>query len=171
MQVYHRDDELVPFRTGAHFRRFAPLAGSEHLALARPGQKLRVVRVLPQDYWYDTSPPPVSYWEEAVELSEAASFEEACEILGPFEHIAYIGDSPAAAQAAGIPAELVEPEDLMAPLDWYRAYKTEFEIDQMRVAAKRSAGGHCAARDAFASGASELETHWAYLEGSGQLEF
>ncbi len=170
-RIYHADDRPVPFWTGAHCRRFVPaLAGPEHAVLALPGRKLRVVRVRPRDYWYDTSPPPVSYWEDEVELEEAATFEEAVKHLGALPRIAYVGDSPAAAAEAGISEDLVEPEALMKPLDWYRATKTDFEIVRISVAAESAAAGHLAARQAFDDGASELEIHWAYLRGSGQLE-
>lgn len=169
---YHADDRPIPFRTCAHFRRFLPpLEGPEHVALARPGRRLRVVRVRPRDYWFDTSPPPVSYWEEEVELSEAVSFEEAVEHLGALPRVAYVGNSPQAAAEAGIPDELVEPEELLKPLDWCRAYKTDHEVALIRAAAESSAAGHRAARRAFGDGASELEIHRAYLEGSGQLDF
>ena len=58
--TYHRDDELVPFRAAAHFRRYTPLPGPEHVVWARPGEKPRVVRVQPRDFWFDTAPPPAS---------------------------------------------------------------------------------------------------------------
>ena len=116
--TYHRDDELIVFRPTAHFRRWVPpLAGPEHVVLARPGRKPLVVRVQPTDYWYDTSPPLESYWEEAVELAEVESFEQVTGATGPLDRIAYAGSSPEAAAEAGIPAELIEPEALMAPLD------------------------------------------------------
>ena len=146
------------------------LEGPEHVILVRPGRRLRVVRVRPRDFWYDTSPPTASYWENEVELIEAASFEEAVEHLGALRRVAYVGDSPAAAEEAGIPEDLSEPEALVKPLDWYRAYKTDHEVARIREAAEAAAAGHRAARRAFDEGASELEIHWAYLRGSGQLE-
>ena len=167
---YHRDDHEVYFWPTAHFSRWVPLEGPEHVVLAVPGKTPRVVQVRPKDYWYDSSPPAASYWEEAVELGEAESFAGAITQLGSLEGIAYVGDSVAAAAEAGIPENLVEPEALMAPLDWYRASKTEHEIDQLRRACKRAAQGHLAARTAFEDGDSEREIHWAYLRGANHLE-
>ena len=170
-QTYHRDDELIVFRPGAHFRRWVPpLAGPEHAVLARPGRKPLVVRVRPTDYWYDTSPLLESYWEDEVELAEVESFEEVRGLTGPLDRVAYAGDSPEAAAQANIPGELVEPEALMAPLDWYRAYKTELEISNVRAAAKSAAAGHERAREVFLAGGTEREAHWAYLQAADRLE-
>ncbi len=167
---YHRDDREVTFRPSPHCLRWAPLFGSEHLVLAVPGKKVRVARVRPRDYWYDTSPPAESYWEGEVDLLEVSSYGAAVESLGSLGRVAYVGDSPAAAAEAGIPPELVEPEALMAPLDWHRAYKTPFEVAQLRRAAEKTASGHLGAREIFEAGGSEREIHWAYLESSDQME-
>ncbi len=170
-RTYHRDDEVIVFRPTAHFRRWVPLEGPEHAVLARPGRRPLVVRVQPTDYWYDTSPPPASYWEEAVELEQVAAFEEVTGVTGPLGRIAYAGDSPAAAAQAGIPQELVEPEALMATLDWYRAYKTEHETRAIRDAAKSAAAGHRRAREVFSGGGSERDVHRSYLEAADRLEW
>ncbi len=170
-QTYHRDDEPIVFRPAAHYRRWVPLDGPEHAVLARPGRRPLVVRVQPTDYWYDTTPPPPSYWEEAVDLEVVTSFEEAKGVTGPLDRVAYSGDSPEAAAEAGIPPELVEPEALMAPLDWYRAYKTEHEIAGIRAAAESAAAGHARGRDVFLAGGSELDVHRAYLEAADRLEW
>lgn len=170
-RVYHADDRAVAFQACGHFRRFVPLEGPEHVVLARPGKKPRVVRVRPRDYWYDTSPPPASYWEPAVDLVEVASFAAAVAALGPLQRIAYVGDSKEAAAEAGISDELIEPEALVLPLDWFRAYKTGHEVALIRRAAEAAAAGHHAAREAFDAGASEFRAHNAYLVGSGQTEY
>ena len=166
----HRDDRPFNFATTPHFRRWLPLEGPDHVILARPGQKPHVVRVQPQDYWHDTSPSPTSYWEEHVELSEVAKFDDIPHVLGDLPRIAYVGNSEEAAVALGIDRSLVEPDALIAPLDWYRAYKTEHEIDLSRQAALMAAAGHAKAKELFLQGASERQIHWAYLEASNQLE-
>jgi Xaa-Pro dipeptidase len=168
--TYHRDDRVVTFRPTPHFFRWAPIEGPEHVVLATPGRKPRVVRVRPRDYWYDTSPPEPSYWEEAVDLSEAASYAEALAQLGPLGKVAYVGESVEAASTAGIDGEAVEPTALMAPLDWYRAYKTAFEVAQLQRAAEKAASGHQGAHEVFTAGGSEREIHWAFLESSDQME-
>lgn len=169
-RVYHADDKLIPFEATPHFRRWVPLAGPEHLVLARPGHKPRVVRVAPKDFWYDTEPAPISYWEQSVDLLEVATFAEAVDAIGSLTGAAYVGGAPEAAAELGIETDRVEPPALMAPLDWYRAYKTEHEVAMLRVAAEKAAAGHAAARDRFLGGASEIELHRMFLEVSDQLE-
>ena len=171
-ETYHRDDELIVFRSAAHFRRWVPpLEGPEHAVLARPGRRPLVIRVQPTDYWYDTTPPPPSYWEEAVDLEQVASFEEVAAVTGPLERIAYTGNSPEAAEQVGIPPERVEPEALMAPLDWYRAYKTPHEVAAIRAAAESACAGHARGRDVFLAGGTERDVHRAYLEAADRLEW
>lgn len=168
--MYHRDDELICFRATPHYRRWVPLEGPEHAVLARPGRRPLVVRVRPTDYWYDTSLPPESYWESHVDLKEVQSFDQITGVTGSLERIAYAGNSRQAAAEAGIPSDLVEPEALMAPLDWYRAYKTEHEIAAVRRAAESAAAGHLKAREVFDAGGSERAVHRAYLEAADRLE-
>lgn len=167
----HQDDQPFSFTATPHFRRWLPLEGPEHVLLARPGQRPVVVRVQPEDYWYDTTPAIESYWEEHVELMQVARFEDIPTVLGDLPRVAYIGNSPEAAAALGIDRSLVEPDALLAPLDWYRSYKTDHEIELSRRAAVMAANGHAKARELFLQGASERQIHWAYLEASDQLEY
>lgn len=174
-QNYHRDDHPIPFHTAFHFRRWVPpLEGPEHVVLARPGHRPKVVRVRPLDYWYDTSPSPESYFEAHVDLVEVQTFAEVLDALSnalrPSDRLAYVGPSAEAAEELGIAANRVEPKELMAPLDWHRSYKTEHEIALTRIACEKAARGHIAARDAFLEGASERQIHWRYLEATDHLE-
>lgn len=169
-QNYHADDHAVPFHSTPHLRHWVPLDGPEHLLVVRPGSKPLVVRVSPRDFWYDTAPSPRSYWENAVELIEVESFDEATGVLGSTAGLAFVGGSSAAAQSLGFAPELIEPALLMAPFDWARAAKTPFEVDRMRNAAQRVAGGFQGALEVFVAGGSERELYWAFLEGSDQVE-
>lgn len=169
--TYHADDREVIFYSTPHMRRWAPpLTGPDHVVLARPGKKPRVVRVRPQDFWFEIAPPPPSYWEEAVELSEVDRFEQVAGALGPLGKVAYVGSTPAAAAQLGIPPELVEPAALMAPLDWHRAAKTDLEAELLLAAAEMAGNGHQRVKAAFEAGASEREMHWEFLRASNQIE-
>lgn len=168
---YHADDHAIAFHPNAHFRRWAPpLDGPDHGVLAIPGQRPRLFRVRPLDYWFDTSPPPPSHYESAVDFAEVGSFAELKAALGPLSGIAFVGESREAAAELGIPAPLWEPEALMRPLDWHRGRKTAYEAALTRVAAESAGRGHAAARDAFLAGASERECHWEFLRATGCLE-
>ncbi|MCB1058389.1 MAG: Xaa-Pro dipeptidase [Acidobacteria bacterium] len=167
---YHADDHPVNFKPTPHFRRWVPVEGPEHVVLARPGQRPRVVVVRPQDYWYDPSPIPESYWQGEVDVTEVGGFDQVAAELGNLTWVAYVGDSPAAAGELGVPPHLIEPAALMYPLDWYRAYKTDHEVALVRDACEDAARAHLAARDAFLEGASEYQIHERYLEAAGELE-
>jgi len=170
-RTYHRDDELIPFRAAAHFRRWVPpVGGPDHVVVARPGAPPRVVLVQPQDFWYDVTPPPASYWQGVADVVTVASFDEVAGAVGPTGGLAYVGPDPAAAATLGIPAERCEPDALLAALDWHRAVKTPLEVAHLRRASALAAAGHAAAREAFADGRSEREIHWRYLEGADHLE-
>lgn len=169
-RAYYADDREAVFRPAAHFQRWVPLQGPEHTVIARPGQKPRVVRVSPSDFWYETAKPPVSYWENEVDLVEVSSFGELAEHVGSAERLAFVGESREAAAALGIAEDRVDPEALVKPLDWHRATKTAHEIALLERAAEKAAAGHVGAREVFDAGGTEREVHWAYLESSDQLE-
>ncbi len=169
LAFYHADDEAIPFRPTPHFVRWVPLRGPDHVVLARPGRTPRVVRLAPRDYWLEVAPLEPSWWQDAVDLSEVRSFDETVALLGDLGRTAYVGSSPAAAAELGIPEDLVEPESLLAPLDWHRATKTAHEIALIEQACRRAADGHRAAKRAWEAGRSEFEIHRQYLESSSQL--
>ena len=167
--LYHADDQPVPFRPAAHFGRWTPMEGPDHAVLARPGETPKAVRVRPRDYWYDTSPPPPSFWEDAVDVAEVESFTAMKDALGAPARTAYVGPSREAAAELDLPDDAVEPEVLVAALDWSRAKKTDYEVSRLVLAAEQAANGHERARKAFKSWGSEREIYWAYLQASDQL--
>ncbi|MCG8458652.1 MAG: Xaa-Pro dipeptidase [Holophagales bacterium] len=170
-RTYHRDDRVVPFVPNAHFRRWVPpLCGPEHMVLARPGERPKVVRLRLRDYWFDTTPPEPSHYEEHVDLHEVSELARVGPALGDLSKAVYMGDSPAAAAELGFDAERIEPPALERPLDWHRASKTEYELALTRIACEKAARGHRKARELFEQGASEREIHWAYVRETGHLE-
>ena len=171
---YHADDQELPFRSAAHFRRVAPIDGPGHWAIvAREGGVPRVLCVAPSDYWYE---PPEALEDEivaslSVELfdDETAAGARVAEIAAR-GRCAYLGPDADLAIALGVPAECCEPRELVAALDWFRAEKTGFEIECIRAACGVAAAGHLEARRAAAGGASEREIHARYLAASSQLD-
>ncbi len=167
---YHADDIAIPFRPVPHFTRLAPLEGPGHLLCLRPGRALRLVRFVPTDYWYEVPPAPALPEDGSFDLSEAATLEQAARAIGDVTRCAYVGNDPAVAEALGIAPDAREPHALLAPLDWYRAFKTPYEVECIRVAARIAGRGHAAAREAVEAQASERDIHLAYLAATGLLE-
>jgi Xaa-Pro dipeptidase len=167
---YAADDVAVPFRSLPHFARLAPVPGPDHLLLFRPGEPVQLALVVPQDYWEEPPVRPDHPFAEVLEVAEAPSFEAAAVLLGDVSDCAYVGSSPAAAARMSIAPPAVEPAALISPLDWYRAYKTPYEVECIREANRRAARGHLAARRGAGAGHSEREIHAAYLAASGSLD-
>jgi len=167
---YHADDQEIPFRSVFHFRRFVPQEGPEHLLIFRPGDTPRLVRVIPRDFWYEP-PAQVSHpFPEVLDVLDVSSAKEAAEAVGPLSRFAYVGNDPPTAEALGIPAAGVEPKALLPRLDWFRAYKTPYEVHCIEEAARLAARGHQAVRKGMAGNGSERRLHAAYLEATGMLE-
>jgi len=168
--TYHADDQTAPFRTTPHFARFVPLTGPDHLLLFRPGHIPRVVQVTPRDFWYDASNQPRHPYRDLLDVEEAPDIGAGLRLLGPLVDCAYVGNAHPVAEALGLSASAVEPPELMARLDWHRAFKTRYEVACIREAARVAGLGHAAVREGVASRASERELLAAYLAASGQLE-
>ena len=169
-RFHHADDQELPFRTPAHFGRVAPIPGPGHCLLHRPDEEWRVVRVVPRDYWY-AGPSELAAEVEA-ELAPVIVGDagELPSVLGSVADCAYVGPDGAFAQALGIEEAAIEPEPVLALLDWRRAEKTSYEVECIREAARRASLGHLAAKRAASRGASERAIHRAYLEASEQLD-
>jgi Xaa-Pro dipeptidase len=166
---YHADDQEVFFHPTPHFARFAPVAGPDHLILYRPGRAVRLVRVVPRDYWYEAPAAPSHPYAEVLEVIEVATREEARNVLGDVKGCAYVGNDPDTAQALGL-GDAVEPASLMAPLDWSRGLKTPYEVECIREAARVAARGHRAVREGVARRLTERDLHAAYLQATGLLD-
>ena len=169
---YYEDDIAPPFRPNPNFAQWVPDDGTENsLLVYRPGEKPRLFFHREADFWY--LPATAPEWAEAhfqvhlggdADALAAAAIDEAAKAgrvgyIGPPEHLR--GDTGQLS---------VNPEALVTHLYHARAYKSEFEIGAIRHATDIGVRGHLAARDAYFSGASELDTHLAYLSASRQTD-
>jgi Xaa-Pro dipeptidase len=164
---YFADDQDAPFRPVPHFAHWSPLGGPHHLLHVSPGQKPRLLRHAPEDYWYEQGGVTEPFWTGAFGLEERGSADAVWQALGKPSRAAYIGNEAARAGAAGLAAN---PAALVARLDWLRSYKDGYEVRSLEEATASGARGHKAARQAFAGGASELEIHQAFCAAAGSTE-
>lgn len=165
--THFADDQDAPFHPTPHFAHWCPMAGPHHLLVVRPGERPRLIRFAPEDFWYEQSPLGQPFWAPAFEIEEAGSVEEAWKRLGSLPRAAYIGNETDRAEAAGLE---VNPALLTARLDWHRTTKSSYEVRCMEEATVIAARGHQAARAAFFAGASELEIHHAYVQAAGIVD-
>jgi Xaa-Pro dipeptidase len=161
------DDRDAPFEPTPHFAHWCPLTGPHHLLHVVPGRKPRVIRYAPEDYWYEQGGVTEAFWPPEFELEEAGTLDAVWEALGSPSRAGFVGPETERAEAAGLEAN---PEALVARLDWTRSYKDHYEVVAIEEAMAMAARGHLAAREAFATGASEMEIHHAYVAAVGTTE-
>lgn len=162
--TYHADDMEAPHHATPHFGHWTPMDGPHHLLHVRPGRKPRLVRVAPEDYWYEQAALGDPFWKDAFEIVEVASEERAWKELAPAGRTACVTDDAENARARGCDPN---PEGLLARLDWNRSFKTEYEVACIAEASAHAARGHQAAKAAFLAGASELEIHQVFVAAVG----
>jgi Xaa-Pro dipeptidase len=165
--TYFADDRDAPFEPTPHFAHWCPLGGAHHLLHVAPGKKPRLIRHAPEDYWYEQGGVTDPFWRGAFRFEEAGGVDAAWKALGRPPSAAYVGNETDRAIAAGLDAN---PAALTPRLDWVRSYKDEYEVRCLEEATALGARGHRAAREAFAAGGSELETHQAFVRAVGCSE-
>jgi len=168
--LYHADDQPVPFKPSFHFARWAPVKGPDHLLVFRPGELPTLIKVVPRDYWYETPSDPEHPYLTTLCVETVADSKAAVSAVGNLEGLAYVGPDDGTARALSIEAEKVEPEELMARLDWDRGLKTAYEAECIRRAVGRAALGHAAVRSDAEQGRSERSMHAGYLAATEHLE-
>jgi Xaa-Pro dipeptidase len=164
---YFADDQDAPFHPTPHFARWTPLAGPHHLLHLRPGAKPELIRVAPEDYWYEQAKLGNPFWASEFEVREVGSAEDAWKALGELGRAAYVGDEGKLARSHGFSGDRIQPRALVSRLDWDRSIKTAWEVECIEEAERLAVRGHLAARAAFEGGASELETHHVYVTAVG----
>jgi Xaa-Pro dipeptidase len=167
---YHADDHHIAFKPTPHFARWAPVAGPDHVLHFEPGKKPVLVRVIPEDYWYEPPAEVEHPYPNVLDVVDVPTAAAAKAHLGSLARCAFIGGDTAAAKAYGIAAKAVEPKALLAQLDWFRAYKTPYEVACIREAGRIAAVGHSVVRQGVAQRLSERALHAAYLDATGMLE-
>jgi Xaa-Pro dipeptidase len=154
------DDYEYPFRCNPHLLWWAPLTHHHDSALLiRPGRRPKLYYYQPDDYWYSPPADPESWWAdqfEVVQVRDADAWKQA----GINTHTAYIGDSPALAEA--VASAQLNPARLLNRIHLERTRKTPYEIACMSESARLGAIAHTAAEQAFRQGMSEYDIHQRY---------
>jgi Xaa-Pro dipeptidase len=164
------DDHHLPFKVQAPFKVWAPLADApDSFVYFVPGQRPRLLIHQPVDYWHKSPELPDSYWTREFDIVSCADRAAARAALPKdLSRTAFIG-APFAELVSWGPAA-INPEHLIAQLDFPRANKSPYEIACLREANVLGARGHVAAEKAFRAGGSEFDIGLAFLAGCGQRE-
>lgn len=158
-----QDDNNYPFKVHPYFKYWLPLTTQVKSFLFIAANQRPVVFLFQQeDYWHAQPVVPEGEWREHFELVIIKHTDEVKTALqGKLNSCAFIGEETELVSDWGL--QSLNPEPLLNHLDYYRAYKSEYEIESMAEANKLAAKAHIAAREAFYAGKSELSIHLDYL--------
>jgi Xaa-Pro dipeptidase len=161
------DDQPYPFAANPHFLWWAPIDNAPGSFLCiQPSTRPALWFHQPEDYWHKPPEMPTEAWLAEFDLSILRVPNEARAKVPA--GAAFIGEPFAGIEEWGFSA--INPPALVDRLHWERAVKSPYELECMRIAARRGARAHVAAASAFHRGASEYGIHLAYLAASGHTE-
>ncbi|MEX0963168.1 MAG: Xaa-Pro dipeptidase [Pseudohongiellaceae bacterium] len=169
---YFRDDRNVPFQAFGHLLHWIPVNRPNQFIYFRPDEKPIYFQIVPSDFWYEQDIHVEPAWDEQFTIIRLSTLEQLAREMKQRANgdLAYIGEAADIAASLGIDAALINPQKLLAHLDFSRAIKTEYELDQLRWANRLALLGHAAARTCFLGGGTEYEIHMAYLQATQILE-
>ncbi|HUQ09310.1 MAG TPA: Xaa-Pro dipeptidase [Steroidobacteraceae bacterium] len=164
------DDHHLPFKVQAPFKVWAPLIDApDSFVYFVPGRKPELLLHAPVDYWHKSPEMPRTYWSDSLDIVSCADRAAARAALPKdLSRTAFIGEPFAELVSWGPGA--INPEHLIARLDYGRATKTPYEIAALLEANVLGARGHVAAEKAFRAGGSEFDVGLAFMAGCGLRE-
>lgn len=169
---YYGDDRGVPFQAYGHLLHWIPVNRPNQFIYFRPDEKPIYFQIVPSDFWHEQGIDVESEWADALSIVRLSNMDELAAQLKKHSvaDVAYIGGHADIAASLGINKASINPEKLLAYLDFSRAVKTNYELEQLRTANRLALLGHAAAKASFLEGGSEYEIHMAFLQATQQLE-
>jgi Xaa-Pro dipeptidase len=163
-----RDDLSYHFAVEPYFKAWVPLTNYPGSALKLvPGKRPILVLLREPGFWHEPPAAPTGFWVEHFDIREVDSAEAVLDELGKESaNASVIGEASSQTDAFTHSNE----QTVLNVLDYFRAYKTQYEIACISRANEIAALGHVAARDAFTDGASEFELNSVYCRASSQTE-
>lgn len=164
-----QDDMRYPYFVSVQFKALVPLIDApESWIIWQPNEKPLLLLYQPEDYWHLVPKLPDSYWTPYFDIKTIKKHEDAQPYFGNTEHSAFLGESTDLIKHWRLGRH--NPEPLLAELNWYRSYKTEYEqaciIEGNRISAK----GHLASREVFYNGGTELDIALEFQKSCQQSE-
>ena len=169
---YFGDDRAVSFQAYGHLLRWIPVNRPNQFVYFRPNEKPIYFQIVPSDFWHEQDINVDPAWDQQFTIVRLVTLDELAKQLQQLSKsdLAYIGESPAVASSLGIDKSLINPQALLAYLDFSRAIKSDYELDQLRAANQLALLGHRAAKACFLEGGTEFEIHLAFLQATAHLE-
>lgn len=166
LSYYPDDDQTHTYRANPYAQQWLPYAPSPDTWIEIPSSGTPTLHwPAQQDFWHCKPTRPSGEWTRHWEINAQTSNEWMKHIRG---NIAILSTTPKS--VPDILEGFVNPSHIVQELNYYRAYKSAWEIEQMALASHKAAKGHIAAEQAFKTGLSEFEIHLAYLSASQQQQ-
>jgi Xaa-Pro dipeptidase len=162
-----QDDQAYPFRPNPHFLAWAPLGALPFSYIVyTPGKTPVLIYYQPKDYWHAVPGAPSGFWTPFFDIRIVHELSQVPRLLPPArDKCIFIGEPAERAPPLGI--ERSNPQTTLNSLHLARGRKTEYELECLRLAARRGVAGHRAAAAAFAEGMSEFDIHQRYCAAVG----
>lgn len=154
---YFEDDNAHPFKPFAAAQQWLPFTLPAGSFIVIKQDKPELIWPAQQDFWHMANAIPEGEWQSHWRITPVNDDSWTQSLSS---NSAFIGPD-----AIG---SLTHHHGLMTWLNYDRAIKTDYEIACLETANQIAAKGHIAAQQAFLSGASELQTHLAYLDATQQ---
>ncbi len=166
-QNFYQDDIQQPYRAAPHFKHWmasAVLPGA--VIVVRQGLRPAILFTEEKGFWHQ----PVSL---ADCLAKECFDWIAQDVITPEallqkESAAYVGADKN--RALSWQLTMVNPPSLLDYLNWYRAFKSDYEQQCLKQAAQIAWVGHQAVAQGFEQGLSEWQLHLEYLRATEQSE-
>lgn len=159
-----QDDLNYPYKANPYFKEWFPIGDHQNaFLLIKLGAKPVLYIHRPADYWHSSPALPA---DSVLMHFEVVEFREHAALHAP-GNVVYIGESGIESNPslvlAGARSEQENSAKLLNYIDYHRAWKSDYELEQMRAANRVAVLGHRAAEMAFNDGCSELGIHLSYL--------
>ncbi len=162
------DDQAHPFIPNPHLVLWLPLLAHPQSCLVFvPGERPRLLIFRPDDYWHKPSPIPGAPWQDHFDVEIMTATEQIDKALVALpEHTAFLGDPEQWDHPAGDTNN--NPGQLLNHLHYFRPFKTDYEIECIRLATRLAVPAHRAAEKSFRNGQSEYDIWLAFLAACRQ---
>ena len=167
-QQIGRSDLSYPYSVEPYFNTWVPLTQNPGCILKlAPAEKPLLVYVQPENYWQETIPDPEGHWAQHFNIQIAKTSDDALKMITPTKmKQAFIGPD---VDNTGDSAVFNDPR-LLNELNYFRAFKTDYEIKCIEYANQIAAQGHIAVQNTFPLGVSEFHINHVYCAATNQRE-
>ena len=167
--LYFADDRAIDFNAYGHYLRWIPVNKADQFLLFVPGETPKYLQTVPADYWYEQTVEFEEYFTEDIQVIRIKLVSDVKAHIKNLK-LCYLGPCETVATSLDIASHNTNPRKIISYLDFQRAYKTEYEIVQVRNANKLALQGHKAAKECFFSNGNEYDIHMSYLRACNILE-